>query len=178
MMAAYCNQKEVVQYLINKKVDVFELNPKGETAEDIIRKEVEKRRLKGLGKEKPEQIEMIEILKDAAFFQVLENQDHKRFSQIFEQQKSKGNIKFKDGSTPLTKVLDCKIITEDGVQIVSELLKENVDALFNNDDNGKFPLEIIKEHKSLIPVVKNYLEPRANGLGMNVEDFFEKEGGG
>ena len=162
MMAAYYNQKEVVQYLIDKKVDVFELNLKNETAEDILRKE------------KPKHIEMIEILKDAAFLQVLENQDHKRFSLIFEKQKVK-NIKFKDGRTPLTKMLDCKIITKDGVKIVNELLNENVDDLFNSDGHGTFPLEIINDHKSLIPVVKNHLKPRANGLGMNVEYFFEKK---
>ncbi len=162
MMAAYYNQKEVVQYLIDKKVDVFELNLKDETAEDILRKE------------KPEHIEMIEILKDAAFLQVLENQDYYNFSLIFKKQKVK-NIKFKDGRTPLTKILDCKIITKNGVDIVNELLNENVDNLFNSDGHGTFPLEIINVHKSLIPVVKNHLEPRANGLGMNVEDFFEKK---
>ena len=148
MMAAYYNQKEIVQYLINKKIDVFAVNLKGETAEDILRNE------------KPKHREIIKILNDAAFRQALNNQDYKRFSQSFEQQKAKGvNVRFEDGSTPLTKLLDCKLINAGGKQIMSELLKHDVD-LSNSDGNGKFPLKMVMEHKELDSLVKAHLFSR------------------
>jgi serine/threonine protein kinase len=160
MMAAYYNQKEIVQYLINKKVDVFVVNLKGETAEDILRN----------GKQK--NIEIIEILKDAAFRQALDNQDYKRFSQTFEQQKAKGvNATLEDGSTPLTRLLNCKNITAGGEQIMRELLQHEVD-LFSSDANGKFPLKMVMEHKGVDSLVKAHLQTVASVLGIDIDRFF------
>ena len=155
MVAAYCNQKEIVQYLINKKVNVFAENRKRETAEDILRNE------------KPDHKEIIKILKDAAFRQALEKQDYKRFSQNFKEQKPKRvNDRFEDGSTPLTKVLDCKEINEDGGRILSDLLRNGAD-LFSSDGKGRFPLKMVMDHK--VP------KPIGDRVSINIEEFFERK---
>lgn len=59
-------------------------------------------------------------------------------------------------------------------KILSDLLRDDVD-LFSIDGFGKFPLQMVKEHKVAVSLVKTHLQPLANKLGMNIEEFFEKD---
>ena len=142
--------------------------PKGNEKIDLL-EEILKKRVKYGTLEK---IEILQILKDADFYQTLKNQNYIEFSQHLEEQKVKRiNIRFEDGSTPLTRLLDCKSISEDGIRIMSDLLRLHVN-LFVKDGQGRFPLKMVREDSISASLIKKYLQPLANIVEINIDEFF------
>jgi serine/threonine protein kinase len=165
MIAAYLNKKDVVEYLLKNKVDIFLGNLKNQTVLDIITHE------------KPEYKEILALLRPAALIQALEASDYEKVAKLMQEIDSRTvNTRLVDGSLLLTRVLECKHLDKNVEKVFESLLQKGADPLLK-DSSGRSAISIAQqpEYKNFTPLLKASLESLTQLSGLDFDDLLKSQ---